>query len=58
MGFRGNKELGLKYLKESFSSNTIRSGYAGILLALNHVLLAVPLIKNANEAQIKVKNPK
>jgi len=50
IGFKANKKLGLEYLWSTYSTNTsIRSDFAGVIIALNNVVLSASLDKSDSQ---------
>lgn len=56
IGFKANRELGLEYLRECYASNSVRSHFAGIIVALNHLMLNPSLHKERLQLNIDVRS--
>jgi hypothetical protein len=56
IGFKANKDLGMKYLRECYASKSLRAYYAGILVALNNVQLSAALDSESNLENVRVRD--
>jgi len=53
IGFKGDKKLGLQYLRDCYQSSCVRSHFAGIILALNHLVISPSIDRKHNELLFK-----
>jgi len=53
IGFRGDKKMGLQYLRQCHSSASLRSHFAGVIIALNNLVLNPPIHRISNAPYIE-----